>query len=523
MSLLADNRAAVKAELVGAFGGVVDEILDLAAGEASLRSLEQAVVRALLCVGRRLLTVVIALRCQRAVERDIERRGLAREMVRLRLDADYWGMMMTTVGPVYFPWFAYRDLSSGLGTVTRVPARHEVLPYQRSCHSSPLCLEWETRLGAQHPFRGAQDALRFFTHGAVTLEDTTISRHLLRVSTLVDRSWMYLDPETIRQILRDRATRDRDTGKPIIYASCDAHALRQYTDETWKTEWKMANGIRLWCEDRKTGKIIHLGGEFTWGDCHEINRVFRELIDAGILPADGNYGRGLRAQLCWVSDAMPWFDAHILKLFPGARVILDIHHLLRWFAVCAAKAFGAGTKAARQLYAAAAKLLGFDLESKESPKRKGHTKRRSGRARNRHAHNTGRGRFKGIRNTATGLARALLELLRKFKPRGSAAQEFDALAERIANNTLRIDYPEYLRCGYQIGSGAMESFHRSGSQQRTKLPGARWLAETSQAVFNLRMVQLVGKWDAFWGQADLMHRVAGAFSRSAEAPVECRT
>jgi hypothetical protein len=66
----------------------------------------------------------------------------------------------------------------------------------------------------------------------------------------------------------------------------------------------------------------------------------------------------------------------------------------------------------------------------------------------------------------------------------------EALAERISNNVLRMDYPEYLRCGYQIGSGAMESFHRTGSQQRTKVPGARWLANTSQARFNIRMLQL---------------------------------
>ena len=75
-----------------------------------------------------------------------------------------------------------------------------------------------------------------------------------------------------------------------------------------------------------------------------------------------------------------------------------------------------------------------------------------------------------------------------------------------------MNYPEYLRRGYQIGSGAMESLHRTGSQQRTKVPGARWLADTSQAVFNFRMVQLVGKWDAFWEQSDLMRQLAGALS-----------
>jgi hypothetical protein len=513
MPLFAENRSAVKAELVRVFADQVDEILDLAHGVGDLRSLEKAVVAELLCLGRLTLGHLFALRCQQAAAQDIEQRGLTPEQVRLRFDEDYWATVVTTVGPVHFPWFAYRDLSRGHGTVTRTPARKQVLPYQRSCHSSPLCLEWEVRLGAQHPYRGAQEELQFFTHGAVTLEDTTISRHLLRVSTLVDRSWMYLSPEEIREILREQATRDRETRKPIIYASCDAHALRQYVNETWETEWKMANGIRLWCEDRKTGEIIHLGGEFTWGDCHEVSRVFQALIDEGILPADGNYGEGVRAQLAWVSDAMRWFDDHILKLFADAVVILDIFHLLRWFAICAAKTFKAGSKTARQMYAWAARVLGFGAAAETAAKpRKGHKKRRG--RKHRHAHNAQQGRFKGIRKTASGLAVALLDILASFKPkRKEGVEELEALAERICNNTWRMNYPDYIRRGYQIGSGAMESFHRTGSQQRTKVPGARWLAETSQAVFNLRMVQLVGKWDAFWEQPGLLHQLADALPR----------
>ena len=28
--------------------------------------------------------------------------------------------------------------------------------------------------------------------------------------------------------------------------------------------WKMINGIRMWCMDRRSGPVIHLGGEYTW-------------------------------------------------------------------------------------------------------------------------------------------------------------------------------------------------------------------------------------------------------------------
>ena len=41
----------------------------------------------------------------------------------------------------------------------------------------------------------------------------------------------------------------------------------------------------------------------------------------------------------------------------------------------------------------------------------------------------------------------------------------------------------------------MESMHRTGSQARLKRPGAKWLAEKAQAIFDWRMLKLVGRWD----------------------------
>lgn len=512
-AVLAGDRRAVKAELVRSYEQRLDELLEAATSTMTLRDLEAMAAGEMLGQGREALSYLFAMRSLAATQADITRRGLNAAQVRMRFDEDYWMTVMTTVGPVRLPLFGYRDLSSPGASVTRTPAREAVFPYQRTCHSSPLCIEWEVRLGAQHPFRRAEEELAFVTHGAVTVEDTTIARHLVSVAALVDRSWMYRSPEEIREILRDRATRDRETGKPIIYASCDAHALRCYTDETWKVEWKMANGIRLWCEDRDSGKIIHLGGEFTWGDCREVGHAFAALISMGILPADGNYGRGLRAQLVWVSDAMGWFDEHILRLFTDVIVILDIYHLLRWFAVLGSQLFGAGTKRARQLYAQAAAVLGFKPKH-DSPAqvRRGHKKKQKGGTK--HAHNQDpTSRFPSVRKGASGLARALVGILDAVKVQSVAAvEDVDKVRDRLFNNVLRMDYVRYLRCGYQIGSGAMESMHRSGSQSRTKLPGARWLRSTSQAVFNVRMMQLVGKWDDFWGRQNLTVELRRAFS-----------
>ncbi len=88
----------------------------------------------------------------------------------------------------------------------------------------------------------------------------------------------------------------------------------------------------------------------------------------------------------------------------------------------------------------------------------------------------------------------------------------DKLVDYLKHNAYRMDYERYRDRGYQIGSGAMESLHRTGSQARCKLPGCRWCVETSQAVFDARMLFLCGRWDKFWAQKDLTDQLVEVFN-----------
>jgi hypothetical protein len=91
----------------------------------------------------------------------------------------------------------------------------------------------------------------------------------------------------------------------------------------------------------------------------------------------------------------------------------------------------------------------------------------------------------------------------------------DALLGYLERNAYRMDYLRYRQRGLKIGSGAMEALHRTASQVRLKRPGSRWLAETSQAIFNVRMMRLAGRWDEFWSQADLTEQLARVFGNAA--------
>ena len=79
-----------------------------------------------------------------------------------------------------------------------------------------------------------------------------------------------------------------------------------------------------------------------------------------------------------------------------------------------------------------------------------------------------------------------------------------------------MDYPRYRYRGIQIGSGAMESLHRTASQMRLKLAGAKWLPETALAILNLRLLQLACGWDDFWGRPETTQRLAHAFAAQSE-------
>ena len=514
MNAFAKSPEKVKSELMQRCSDMLDRLLAKAEAGARPRDLELRLWAELIPLGALVLGYLFAVLCRRAMQQDVARRGLRAEHVRLRPEADYWHKVTTTFGPVTFPTFAYRDSSRGGGEVTRSPAR-AVFPYHRKCRSSELCLQWECRLGSDHPFRQAQESLTFFTHDAVRLQDTTIQAHLVSVSQLIDRNWLYCDAQSIRRVLAQRATRDRKTGKPILYMSSDAHAVRQLVDDTWDTQWKMANGIRIWCEDRDTGRVIHLGGEFLWGDYTQVVDAFNWLIAHGILPADGDYGDGRVAELCWLSDGMPWFQDHVQPLFAAPVVILDVYHILERLAGYAALCYGKGSRVAKRWYNKAAALLCGPREraKQRKPKSRRGARRSPARAPAVHAHH----RTSAPPDQPCEVVKQLGLHVVSTHPKDDKAQEAkDKLLGYIVGNVARLDYATFRYRGYQIGSGAMESIHRRGSQMRTKLPGARWLEYTSQAIFNARMLRLVGNWDRFWRQQDLGHRLAPAFEQARE-------
>jgi hypothetical protein len=81
--------------------------------------------------------------------------------------------------------------------------------------------------------------------------------------------------------------------------------------------------------------------------------------------------------------------------------------------------------------------------------------------------------------------------------------EHEQLLNYLRKNVHRMDYPHYLKRGWQIASGAVESACKTVVNQRLCLGGMRWGEEGSDAVAHLRALYRsdTDQWDAFWTPA----------------------
>ena len=76
------------------------------------------------------------------------------------------------------------------------------------------------------------------------------------------------------------------------------------------------------------------------------------------------------------------------------------------------------------------------------------------------------------------------ELRRQMTPQ--VQEELDKLLTFLGNHVHRMDYPRYLKLGWQIASGAVESACKTVVNQRLCLGGMRWGEPGSDALCHLR-------------------------------------
>jgi hypothetical protein len=191
--------------------------------------------------------------------------------------------------------------------------------------------------------------------------------------------------------------------------------------------------------------------------------LVRRVVVTGLTDADGLFGqvtaalreRGwLRPQtmIVIVGDGAEWIW-HRAMLFAHRTEILDFWHAMEYAWAYARLQFGEGSRRAEQWTGRVA----ADLKA--------------------------------------GHVQDVIARLQALHPRApDAAAARDAVVRYYTTHASRMQYDDYLRRGYGIGSGAVESAHKQVVHARLRQAGMRWSVRGAQHLLALRALLLNGTW-----------------------------
>jgi len=95
---------------------------------------------------------------------------------------------------------------------------------------------------------------------------------------------------------------------------------------------------------------------------------------------------------------------------------------------------------------------------------------------------------------------AVLKMLKKKHEDFPKHEGLRACIQYIENRPGQFEYKEAKRLGLPVGSGKIESTHRSLIQKRLKKPGTWWRRDNATKMANLRVARANNCWGQLWQQ-----------------------
>jgi hypothetical protein len=234
-------------------------------------------------------------------------------------------------------------------------------------------------------------------------------------------------------------------GGSVLYAGVDGSML--HTDDGY-LEVKLgrvfdAKSIEDGGQSSPRTTIAHSEYVAHLGSHKEFIGKFSQLLQAHASKA---------SQLVLLSDGAPWIRKWASKAFPAAILILDFFHVMEY------------------LFAFA------NLALKDESRRKQWCEEQ---------------RLLLLQSQSGQVITNILELPCKTRAAKGAQKR---AANYYRKNKERMDYAHYKKQGWYIGSGMIESAHRTVIQKRLRLSGQRWNTG-AQPILNLRACFMSKKWD----------------------------
>ena len=95
----------------------------------------------------------------------------------------------------------------------------------------------------------------------------------------------------------------------------------------------------------------------------------------------------------------------------------------------------------------------------------------------------------------TGKVDEVIARLKRMRPKSAPVRaSLDSLIRYYSENASRMHYDEYIRLGYGIGSGAVESAHKQVIHARMRQAGMRWSEAGARRLLALRLLLLNDNW-----------------------------
>jgi len=112
---------------------------------------------------------------------------------------------------------------------------------------------------------------------------------------------------------------------------------------------------------------------------------------------------------------------------------------------------------------------------------------------------TGGERYRGWKDKLlAGGAKEVIAELAGLHGKEPEKEEVETCLRYLGNRADHLDYARAMDQGLPVGSGEVESGHRSVLQKRLKKPGAWWTRANAETMAQLKTLQANGDWENLW-------------------------
>jgi hypothetical protein len=378
----------------------------------------------------------------------------------LRTNKRYARSILTINGKVEFMRYVLRPkakadraaLAADSGTSAIVPMDCYLgiagLPFKMTAEAMLEVTFWAQN---QSSYQAAEEAI--FKSLGIGVNDDTVRLVSNHIGLMVFENDCKSADAAYRKLVSGELSFPDRKRPGVLYIETDGAALNTREKDNDGSTWRenklgvvfSSDNIHFWT-DKKGERQHRIGKREYVSYVGSLDEFKKHLFACAIHNGYGSY-----SETVILSDGATWIRNMKDALFPDAQQILDYYHLCENVSEFAKQIFSMAEAEYRPWSDRICKEL------KES-------------------------RFENVLDEIGRLDRKLL-----------ARASFD-LSGYIRNNIHNIDYAEYIRKGYFIGSGAIESGNKVVLQKRLKQAGMRWNPETAQNLLTLRAKQESGLW-----------------------------